>query len=97
MHVAEDSLPLPQGAPHRFHENGIPASTQIWVTWPTSWRTREQRINPITDFARRWNAMNEDSGSKVPQPGKRTMLFRNLSDPLRERYWSLMSASTWSR
>ena len=38
----------------------------------------------------------EDSGSKVPQPGKRTMLCRKRREPARVRYWSLISESMWA-
>ncbi len=35
----------------------------------------------------------EASASKMPQPGKRTMLWRKRREPWREQYWSLMRAS----
>ena len=64
--------------------------------WATSSATREQRTIPIKAPLRLSRRTQDASGSKTPQPGKRTMLCRKRSEPWREQYWSLMRASMWS-
>ena len=60
--------------------------THTWVTCPTSWRTREHKISPTRLRARLCTTTKDPSGSNVPHPGKRTILFRKRRDPLRVRY-----------
>src|SRR6202158_49945 len=61
-------------------------STQTWVMWPTSRRTCEQRMRPISLRVGRARTTKDAWGSKVPHPGKRTMLLRKRSEPVRVRY-----------
>src|SRR5690349_9550336 len=60
--------------------------TQTWVMWPTSSRTREHSSRPAIDRVGLCSATNEALPSNTPQPGKRTILFRNRSEPFRLRY-----------
>src|SRR5664280_3413787 len=49
--------------------------------------TREQSTMPTSALLRRSRSIQEKLASKMPHPGKRTMLCRNRSDPCSERYW----------
>ena len=53
--------------------------------------------NPASVPVRRWKMTKDEVGSKTPQPGKRTILLRKRREPVRVRYWSLMSESTCPR
>ena len=67
---------------------------EIWAMWPVRGATRLARQRPWARPAGS-TATKLASAAKWPQPGYCTMFCRKRRAPRDERYWSLISLSTW--